>query len=316
LLAKILSEHSQVKVPDETGLLFKFLGFSRKYRVPGKTKHYQQLYQADDDAIKQLLHHQRHIHNLDDLLAYFSSYYAHAYAKPCIGEKTPNNWYFFERLQKKTAQSKLLFIIRNPYSAVNSYKKYQQPWFPFRRTPKVARLRTVLPTLVWLKAFRHFERVKKDHRTKLVYYEALTHDPELTMRSVCNFLGLSFEADMLLFYKNPAVKDKVGRSNDYQAPRENLTQSVSSEFAVNTDHLDRKDIQLINFIARQTMDQNNYKRDCNERLHFTTYLIFGFHYGIGILFYQYKMVLGLLQDLMHIIGSKLRQLFNVPKPAA
>lgn len=315
LLAKILNEHSEVKVPDETGLLFKFLGISRKYRVPGKPGHYQQVYQADDNGVNQMLHHQRNISDLDDLLTYFSKYYVNNYSKTFTGEKTPNNWYFFESLLKETSQSKLLFIMRNPYSVVNSFKKYQQPWFPFRKTPNAVRLGTVLPTLVWLKAFEHFKQVKKDPRTKLIYYEALTQHPEATLRSVCNFVGLSFESDMLLFYQNPGVKKKVGRSNDYQAPRENLTQSISSEFAVNTDHLDRKDLQLVNFIAGKTMDQNSYKKDYNERLSFATYVTFSFYYGIGILFYRYKMILGLIQDLLHILGSKLRQRFRIPNPA-
>ena len=57
----------------------------------------------------------------------------------------------------------------------------------------------------WLEANRQSETYLGDPRVLRFRYEDLVTEPEKTLRSICLFLGLAFEASMLDYYKKPRL---------------------------------------------------------------------------------------------------------------
>ncbi|WP_181787075.1 sulfotransferase family protein [Streptomyces phytophilus] len=106
--------------------------------------------------------------------------------KDVLVEKTPNNAFAYQRIATCWPDARFVFLLRHPASIAQSWYEAD----PSRRTPDEAALQALHYT-------RATERARRELPGHLVRYEDLTTDPESVLRSICGFLGIAYEPEML-----------------------------------------------------------------------------------------------------------------------
>jgi Sulfotransferase family len=130
-------------------------------------------------------------------------------AKPCsaVGEKTPENVFFFPRLKRLFPQAKLIVIARDPRDLLSSAWHFFHKKEPHEdeREAKLAFIRLAIPPLQE-GANATLERLEQyPADTKLVTYECLSAATEAMAAELYRFLGVSDDAAI--------VADCVGRAS-------------------------------------------------------------------------------------------------------
>ncbi|WBB64142.1 sulfotransferase [Streptomyces sp. WMMC500] len=106
--------------------------------------------------------------------------------KDVLVEKTPNNAFAFQRIATCWPDARFVFLLRHPVSIAQSWYEAD----PSSRTPEEAAVQTLHYT-------RATERARRELPGHVVRYEDLTTDPEGVLRSICGFLGIEYEPEML-----------------------------------------------------------------------------------------------------------------------
>ncbi|MFF0725569.1 sulfotransferase family protein [Streptomyces sp. NPDC004134] len=106
--------------------------------------------------------------------------------KDVLVEKTPNNAFAYQRIAACWPDARFVFLLRHPASIAQSWYEAD----PSKRTPEQAALQALHYT-------RATERARRELPGHLVRYEDLTADPESVLRSICGFLGIAYEPEML-----------------------------------------------------------------------------------------------------------------------
>lgn len=131
--------------------------------------------------------------------------YGEVTGKRRVGEKTPGHCYYLERIFGWFPDARVLVIRRDPRDVVASHLR--SPWVtdqmaPGRlRAPIIRRLRrfhVAERALLWRRANGEVvANAQDDPRLHVVVYEALVARPEEELRRICDFLGETFEPQML-----------------------------------------------------------------------------------------------------------------------
>lgn len=303
LLAKILDKHPNIIIPDETGFLYKFLGLTKVLKIPRRTYHYRQLYQTNKSHTGDYFYH-LNLSDYSKIESYFSSYYKGDQKNILFGEKTPRNWFFINYLQKHFPNRKLLFLVRNPISCVNSYKKYKQPWFPFFRAPDYLHINVFLAAIVWKKAAKKFINKKSKKNIRLIKYENLLKKTKKELNSITDFLGLDFKEEMLEYYKDPKIKEIKGRKVKDLKHRENLSKPVQNTQSPNKDNISARELNLITFFLRNELRYFNYNSNY-KNLSTTQRLLYINSLIISYLFYYYSLGRLFILDIGKIFRNKI-----------
>ncbi|MEO3766260.1 sulfotransferase [Streptomyces sp. B8F3] len=106
--------------------------------------------------------------------------------KDILVEKTPNNAFAYQRIAACWPDARFVFLLRHPASIAQSWYEAD----PSGRTPDQAALQALHYT-------RATERARRELPGHVVRYEDLTTDPESVLRSICDFLGIAYEPEML-----------------------------------------------------------------------------------------------------------------------
>jgi hypothetical protein len=110
-----------------------------------------------------------------------------------FGEKTPHHEKRVARISALFPEGRFIHIVRDPRDVVVSLRK--EAWWPWRSVQRTAR--AVRKTLV---RQQHAERALSDRYVR-VRYEDLVADAEGTLRSLCAFLGETFDDAMLRYHE-------------------------------------------------------------------------------------------------------------------
>lgn len=113
-------------------------------------------------------------------------------------DKTPNYYkdpHVFDRIEDGFEQAKYIHLIRHPYATIDSIVKNRiySLYEAFKEQPLKA------AEHIWYTHnlhIRHFLTTVDSSRTLVLHYEDLVTNPTLSMKRVCNFLGLGFEPKM------------------------------------------------------------------------------------------------------------------------
>lgn len=109
-----------------------------------------------------------------------------------IGEKTIGNWRRVDRILELFPKAKLIHIYRDPRDVVASL--LNQEWWTAK---------SVVPTAIYcrevLAILKVRERNLRENQLLQVKYEILATQPELELKRICNFLDEEFEPQMLRF---------------------------------------------------------------------------------------------------------------------
>jgi Sulfotransferase family len=146
----------------------------------------------------------------DLLLQLYVEVHCHDRAVTIRGEKTPDHLYGLGTLAAWFPDAQFIHTFRDPRAIYASRivrskdgrrgMKARLPQVPARLlTPLLAPFEVAETSRVWLDAARLHRRYERmlGGRYRLVRFEDLVTQPEATMRGVCEFIGIPFEATIL-----------------------------------------------------------------------------------------------------------------------
>jgi hypothetical protein len=137
--------------------------------------------------------------NPDEAIAY-----AKNIDKPYIIEKTPMHVRKIEQMHKSFPDAKFVVMIRNPYDVIASqYKRHSNIDKAIQRMKD---------------DYEAIQKSKEKPYVKVVRYEDLIDDTEGVLRSICKFIGIEFNSEMLNYHRKdinwegvePKYSDGVG----------------------------------------------------------------------------------------------------------
>jgi hypothetical protein len=121
---------------------------------------------------------------------------------PC--EQTPRNVFYARRLLALYPDVRIIHIVRDPRAVLASQKnRWRMKGLGASHLPSWEMLRNrvnyhpITISKLWIAANREALALENASRFRLVRFEDLVAEPESTVRSLCEFAGLDFEADML-----------------------------------------------------------------------------------------------------------------------
>lgn len=144
----------------------------------------------------------------DAVRAYAHTLYAAARAgrgRPLFLDKTPRYWYILPDLKRLFPRARFIYLLRNPLAIAASVLR---TWFDGDMAALAASThardlddgpRAIADAIGRLDAHDHVLR-----------YEDLVADPERTLRAVCGFLNIDFDAGMLDYGRRPRLAGRHG----------------------------------------------------------------------------------------------------------
>ncbi len=131
------------------------------------------------------------------------------------GEKSPWHAYYWRVLLEGFPEARFIHIVRDGRDAAMSWKAAR--FGPRHYYALAHRWVDYLQTVDALRA-------ERGDRLLEVQYEALLEQPEATVRTICTFLGVSFEPNMLSFYEQSTPYPTDAR-NDFNLTRPLMRQN-------------------------------------------------------------------------------------------
>lgn len=103
---------------------------------------------------------------------------------------------------------------------------------------------------------------KTSNTVQLIRYEDLLDDPETSIKSLCESIGLNFEPEMLLYYQTDAAAEEAKKHNAF----ENLTSPIKSDnYNKFHDGLTDEEIIVTEKIAEEYLEQLGYSLVTEKR---------------------------------------------------
>lgn len=205
LLRLILNRHTEIGLCDETFFFYYAVRRRRAFGDLSRSRNRRRLIDAylSTRRLKEMGLDLRALgHRLacegTSYAAFFSTlleFYADAHEKIRWGEKTPLHAAELPTLAEWYPDCRVVHIVRDPRDVVSSLQR--MPWGA-RSVLRNAR--------VWkrLSAPPNADRARIKRR--IIRYEDLVTDPPGTVRSVCDYLGISYEPQMLVPEPRPPAK--------------------------------------------------------------------------------------------------------------
>jgi hypothetical protein len=183
LLRVLLDSHSQIRAPHELHLRYVDVRFERKWAERSMTE-----LGLDEHALEHLL--------WDRVLHRELS----ASGKRLIVDKTPNNVFIADRLKAAWPDARFVFLLRHPASIFRSRQAYKSDEDDAQEQ-NLELIRRYCAAL---------DRARETYEGHTVRYEDLTADPAAATRSLCGFLGVPWEQQMLDYGQFDHGRYKVG----------------------------------------------------------------------------------------------------------
>lgn len=124
--------------------------------------------------------------------------------KPIAVEQTPRYVYYLPSLLEKYPSSRVIEVVRDPRAVLYSQRqRWKMRSLGAKNVPLKEVLRVWLNyhattmSQLWLSATKAGIAVENHPRVKRVKYEDLVNNPETTIRDVCAFLNIRYQAEML-----------------------------------------------------------------------------------------------------------------------
>lgn len=214
LLRLILDRHTEIGLCDETFFFYYVVRRRRAFGDLSSSRNRRRLIDAYLST-RRMREMGLDLRALGDRLenegtsyaAFFStllSFYAEAHGKDRWGEKTPLHAAELPTLAKWYPGCRIVHIVRDPRGVVGSLQR--MPWGArsVLRNARVWKLLTAPPNA---------DRAGTERL--IIRYEDLVTDPQGTVRSVCDYLSISFEPQMLAPQpRRPAKRPWLQRSHE------------------------------------------------------------------------------------------------------
>jgi hypothetical protein len=189
-----------------------------------------------------------------------------------IIDKNPIYTYYPKTLSAIFPKSKFILMVRNPFGYVNSCLESNDPGKRKRRAEFYA--------LAYRNYAHEINNIQKKFKNQslIVHYENLVSQPEKTLQSICDFLNIDFNFEMLDFYnKTYNIKYREDSMDHSQEERIKFKYGSLSQ-PVNTNRIEswrknltQHEIDVIDSITALDAEKFGYQVNFSK----TTY---SFHY--------------------------------------
>ncbi len=144
--------------------------------------------------------------------------------RPVWGWNTPADYVHVDRLLELYPRARILFLIRNPFDVVRSYKFLPRYWGTER-----LRYHPVLQSLVWRRATEQYEIAKRRHGAvvKLIRYEDMTAFSDAFRADLSAFLGFEVPAMDLLELGSNSSHGQSGKPRTLTRAEIAITRSIA-----------------------------------------------------------------------------------------
>ncbi|MCE7798360.1 sulfotransferase [Sphingobium sufflavum] len=200
----------------------------------------------------------------DDAFAANCRIQAQRNGKSLWGEKTPRHLFRTAEILKAFPDAKIVICLRDPRGAVASYRDWRNNWFD-RSLLSAARLAEIeteeqrvrrsysltIATLMWRSAARSAlrlcDRLPAD-RLFLVGFERLLAQPEPTLRSMCDWLGVGFEPMLLAASVTNSSYEVAGATSRFdETVSTRWRHRLSPDEAAYIEWLTRHEMQVLGY---------------------------------------------------------------------
>ena len=134
--------------------------------------------------------------------------WAAAHGKKRWGEKTPGNLFYADVILDMFPNAQFIYLARDPRAGVHSMMKTSL----FRGDAIVNALNR---RKYDVEGLDHLRRSVPAEQRTFIQFENLVQFPEQTLRSVCEFLGETFESDMLRYHEGSRTYMKEQAVDDF-----------------------------------------------------------------------------------------------------
>ena len=221
LLQAMLSSHSAITIPPETGFFAEVWPRRKRFgdlSVPQNLERMFDFLESDFCSVSDLRFNRECVmegfrqtdQTCADLFVALLSDYAVARGKRRAGEKSPQHIFCVPTLAELYPQARFITLIRDPRGVVCS--ELQTAWGS-KSVGRIARK--------WCRTVDQHERLRQQQppgRYLQIRYEDLLSSPETVLRRACEFLGEEFEPAMLTYFERPEAErgfrtDEIWKAN-------------------------------------------------------------------------------------------------------
>lgn len=206
LLQSMLSVHSDIVVPPETHFFHSVNSIQKKFREAVEKKDFSKklinFWYDHKTRIRDLGLSKEQVlelaerEKISDPVGLFNlqlTMYRKERDKKIIGEKTPRHILKTDEILEAYPEAKIISMFRDPRAAANSEIKARFG------SPSV-----IVTTRRWRSYVEKHEQLKAelpDNQYMMLRYSDLIEDTDGVLHKICSFLGVSFEKQMLEYYK-------------------------------------------------------------------------------------------------------------------
>ena len=266
LLEKILDHHSQIAVCPES-VVFKILarlGVKKKFPSAWHYQHFmiavsERLSNFNDPASEvvrsYLKKHPDYEGAVSFLLNELKPIYLAQKNKRVLGEKTPENLGHLALIKKTCPNARYVFIFRNPLDIVCSMsqlfsrKTSEEPFADHLLLKSASFVKRMIPAL-------YNDKVISSGQKVYLKYEDLVNDPEKELKSICDFLSLSYEDAMLGFNAQHYINSN---NKTLLNTHQNLVKPINNS-SVNTylKNLSNSQIKMLQLFFNEDLNKTPY----------------------------------------------------------
>lgn len=209
LLNRILNGHSELFLPSEQYFLGNSIAKFKIYNwllwrdlvkvivgelMPSTGSH---TWQFSGDEVFQGIN-QSTDKSLEWLIDYlFRSYGEREKAFKRWGDTTPMNTHYLPEIWSVFPHASYVFLIRDGRDVADSYQRGGAEFLGDLAQPEKA-------ITHWQESIKAYDWLNKKTTVHLIQYEQLVREPKQALSELCEFIGVSFEEQMLNFYQHPS----------------------------------------------------------------------------------------------------------------
>jgi hypothetical protein len=176
--------------------------------------------------------------------------------KSIVCEQTPRNVFYAQNILANLPGAAFVHVVRDPRAVLASQKnRWKLRQLGARRVPLHETIRTwvnyhpVTMAKLWRNATDAAIRLRGHHRVMLTRFEDLVADPEVHIRTICDFLEVSFEPVMSLI-------PKWGSSNvKHETDKKGLSKDVLDQWE---SVLSDGEVEIVEHITGELMSRFSY----------------------------------------------------------
>ncbi|MEL7834104.1 sulfotransferase [Fodinibius sp. Rm-B-1B1-1] len=250
LLQSILSSHSKICMPPETGFVRSNILSWRRNReftaneIVSANGKLERIVEGITDGQQQLFTNKLYFYY------FLIERYKEVQNKQKIGDKDPRLVEFMKAALELFPSAKFIHLVRDPRDVLLSKKKAE--WSKDKPS--------------WYHIFANYiqlkigesqgQKLSKD-KYLLLTYEKLLDEPEISMEKVCNFLGVKFEENMLSFQEK--AKELVSE-DEKQWKKETMGPLLKNNTGKWKGKLTDTEVALTELLCKQAFKIGGYKK--------------------------------------------------------